>query len=36
MNEEGTDSDWGDLLEQARQEAASARDTLDLLIEQLN
>lgn len=36
MDEEGTESDWGDLLEQARRSAVHARDELDLLIEQLS
>lgn len=36
MDKEGTESDWGDLLEQARRSAALARDELDLLIEQLS
>jgi len=36
MDEEGKESDWGDLLEQARRSAVRARDKLDLLIEQLS
>lgn len=36
MDDEGTESNWGDLLEQVRQNVSLARDTLDELIEQLN
>lgn len=36
MDDEGTESNWGDLLEQVRQNVSLARDKLDELLEQLN
>lgn len=35
MNKEGTESDWGDLLEQVKRNVVLARDVLDQLIDQL-
>lgn len=34
MDEEGKESDWGDLLERVRRSVTTARDALDQLIEQ--